>query len=183
MTELDDLTIIDQIRNGDIKAFEHLVTRYQRPIFNVVLGMVKDADDAKDITQVAYLKAYEKLDGFNSNYKFFSWICRIAVNEAINVMKKRSTRKRSVPDNMVDERTPEVQYSDKEISETVEDAIAELPLNLRAVVILRHLVELPYSEIGQILDIPEKTVKWRLYSGRQLLGEILADRGIIGYDR
>ena len=89
MTEPEDSSLVSSCLKGNAGAFEILVERYQRQIFNAALRMVKDYDDARDLTQTAFVKAYERLDSFDPRHKFFSWIYRIVINEAINFLKWR----------------------------------------------------------------------------------------------
>ena len=95
MTDVDDVTLVRRCIDGDNVAFESLLDRYQGRIFNAVLRMVHDWDDARDLTQTVFVKAYENLRRYDPKYKFFSWIYRIAMNESLNFVARRPSRSRS----------------------------------------------------------------------------------------
>ena len=92
MSNEPDVQLIEQCLNGNNRAFGDLVERYQKPLFNAALKIVNDRDMAKDVTQIAFIRAYEKLDTYNQKFKFFSWIYRMVVNEAINVLRQQKNR-------------------------------------------------------------------------------------------
>lgn len=179
MSDSEDKTLIKRCLIGDSRAFERLIQKYQKPIFNAAIRIVGDYEDARDITQAVFVKAYEKLDAYDSRYKFFSWIYRMTVNEAINLTARRKEQTRIDPDSVSDTDTPEVIFERNVLSGEVDEAVGELPLEYRLVIIFRHWVDLPYRDIGYILDIPENTVKSRLYSARRLLAEIMIKRGLV----
>jgi RNA polymerase sigma-70 factor, ECF subfamily len=170
---------------GDQEAFGAIVDRYQKAIFNVAYRMVNDYEDAMDITQSAFIKAYENLDSYDPSHKFFSWLYRIAINESLNHVsrRRRLTRLAYEPGDprefASDMRSPEDPAEKSETEEMLQDALTQLKFDYRLVVILRHFLSLSYREIGEITDVPEKTVKSRLFTGRQLLKEILVERGYV----
>ena len=172
-----DRIAVERCLEGDSDAFGELVTRYQRPVFNTVLHMVGDAEDAREVCQQAFMKAFEHLASYDRDRKFFSWIYRVAVNESINWLKARR------PHEELDERIEHPRANPAEEFETLEEwrdlheAVLALEPNYRAVVILRHFVHFTYDEIAAILKIPEKTVKSRLFTARQLLREALEEKG------
>ena len=166
---------------GNNKAFERLVNKYQKPIYNLALRMLKEPEDAEDIAQTVFVKAYEKLDSYDPSHQFFSWIYRIAVNESLNFAKhqKRMEEYESgVTD--VQHRTPEEDYRRGELSDYIGDAISRLKLDYRLVLVLKHYHDFTYLEMSEVLQIPEKTVKSRLFTARQRLKEILEKEGIRG---
>jgi len=171
----DDLDVIQRYLSGDRGAFEHLVDRYQKTVYNVALRMVNDTDDAADITQNVFIKASEKLDSFNPKYKFFSWIYRIAVNESLNFVESKKKNERLSQDIVADGKSPEDTLQDEYLAKTVEEGLTRLTNDNRIVIILRHFQDLSYDEIGFILDLPVKTVKSRLFTARQCLKKILND--------
>lgn len=182
MVETNDYEIIKNCLNGKTDDFEKLVDRYQKVIFNTVFKIVNDYDDAEDITQIVFMRAFENLKNFKSEYKFFSWIYRIMMNEAIN-WKKRGNQFSELDDNMVSPiKTPEEKYYSDSLSEKIQDSVAELQIDHRVVIVLKHFVSLPYRDISYILDLPEKTVKSRLFTARQLLSKQLTKNGIKLYD-
>lgn len=176
MIELTDAELVAQCLKGERTAFGVLVDRYQKPVFNAALRIVGNGEDAADITQVVFLKAYEKLRSYKPNYKFFSWLYRIAVNESINFAKARRQHEEiddSIPaeDGPVGEETPEA------VEGIIEEALQALSLEHRLVLVLCHLQELSYREAGYVLDLPEKTVKSRLFTARKVLKDVLIRKG------
>ncbi len=174
MTE--DLKLIQRFLSGDRRAFEPLVDRYQKTVFNVALRMVNNTDDAADITQNVFIKASEKLGSFNPKYKFFSWIYRIAVNESLNFVEASKKNERLSHELVADGKSPEDVLQDDHIAQSVEEGLTKLTDENRIVIILRHFQDLSYDEIGFILDLPVRTVKSRLFSARQSLKKILSNR-------
>jgi RNA polymerase sigma-70 factor (ECF subfamily) len=178
MTERTDEEIVRQCRAGDRKAFDVLIDRHQRLVYNVALRMVRDADDAADIAQGVFLKVYEKLDGFDERFRFFSWLYKIAVNESLNFLNHR--KKFDGLDGLdVAEEEPEgIDDEAAAREEKIQDGLMLLKVEHRAVVVLKHMQGLSYEEIGQILDLPEKMVKSRLFTARQSLKQILKRKGL-----
>jgi RNA polymerase sigma-70 factor (ECF subfamily) len=173
--EESDIALVNRVLGGDPPAFAILVERYQGVLFNLALRMVGDYDDAQDVTQSAFVKAYRKLDTFDSRHRFFSWIYRITLNESLNARNaKRSFD--SIPDSIA---APEPDALEEiardERRRQLNSAIRDLPELYRRVVELRHRSELSYREIAEALEIPEKTVKSRLFSARRRLAEALGD--------
>lgn len=181
MKERNDSMLVDQCLKGDNRAYETLVLTYEKPIYNLALRMVKVPEDAEDIAQTVFVKAYEKLDSYNPAHRFFSWIYRIAVNESINFCKRnRRTEDYESGVTGSDKETPEQSFRDGELSENIGSAIAQLKLDYRLVIVLKHFHDFSYQEMGEILQIPEKTVKSRLFTARQQLKVILEKEGIRG---
>lgn len=168
----DDHELVDRCLRGDLDAFAPLVARYQKPLFNVALRMVRDREDARDITQTAFVKAYEKLRSFDRQHRFFSWIYRIAVNECLNFVSRRRPERPLLAD-MPAADDPQRDAEASELAARVQDALVTLTPDYRLVVILRHFLDLSYVEMSEALLIPEKTVRSRLYTARQRLAEIL----------
>ena len=177
MSELSDEKLVQQCLEGNSKAYECLVNKYQEVIFNTALRMINNYDDAKDVTQTVFIKGFEKLDTFNNSHKFFSWIYRMTINESINFIKSRKDSELIGEDVMSQEKTPEHIFVDRETSKKIDNALMKLNLDYRVVVVLRHFVELSYREISFILDTPEKTIKSRLYSARKMLNTIMVEQG------
>lgn len=162
---------------GDVEAFGILVDRYQGPVFNVVLRMVRSYEDAKDISQDVFVKAFENLRQFDPKRKFFSWIYRIAINESINFLGKDRPQS-DLPAQLTTNRPdPARAYEASETGRQLHRALDELSPDYRAVILLRHFFHLSYREMARILDIPEKTVKSRLFDGRRLLRRVLIEKG------
>ncbi len=173
MIEHDDATLVKLCLAGDAKAFEQIVDRYQKKIFNIALRIAADQDDAEDITQSVFVKAYERLETFDPKYKLFSWLYRIAMNESLNFVGQRQNLQRLDDAEVSKEPSPEETLDTAINSQTVQDALMKLKLEHRAVIVLKHFQELSYREISYILDLPEKTVKSRLFTAREQLRRIL----------
>ena len=173
-----DQALLDRYRAGDRAAFAELVVRYQRPIYNAAFWILRRAEDAKDITQVVFLRVAERLDEYDPKYRFFSWIYRIAVNESLNLLR-RNGREEALDDQVdlpgAESDDPEQRVDASQVSRRIETALMGMSTNDRMVLTLRHFSECSYQEIGQILGLDEKTVKSRLYEARQRLRELLAD--------
>ena len=177
--ELDRIAV-ERCRQGDLEAFGELIDRYERPVFHAVLHMVANVEDAKEICQQVFMKAFEHLSTYDPNRRFFSWIYRMAINESINHLKARRSFE-PLSERLREPRpTPAEHYEAAEQSNHLQKAVARLEENYRAVVILRHFLHLSYREIGTVLDVPEKIVKSRLFTARQLLRQALEGTGHAG---
>jgi RNA polymerase sigma-70 factor, ECF subfamily len=148
------------------------VERYERVLFSVALRMLGDAEDARDATQDAFVKVYQRLGDYNAEYRFFSWIYRILTNECLNALRARRPHEPDVPETPTTSGALEA-LELEERRQAVQNAIAGLPPDYRDVLILRHFAELSYEEVADTLAIPLKTVKSRLYTARQQLGHRL----------
>lgn len=179
MNERTDAELVRACLGGENKAYEELVTKYQKPIYNLALRMVGAPEDAEDIAQTVFVKAYEKLDTYRESHQFFSWIYRIAVNESINFSKKRK-RLEEYESGISGSRevTPEDEFGSDDLSDRIGRAIMMLKLDYRMVIVLKHYHDYSYEEMSDVLGIEEKTVKSRLFSARQQLKEILESEGI-----
>ena len=171
-----DQTLLERYRSGDRDAFGELVVRYQRPLYNAAFWVLRSPEDASDITQIVFLKIAEQLDEYDPRYKFFSWIYRIAINESLNLLRRN--RREEPLDDEVDlpgseRNNPESRVGAAEISRLIRDAMMRLSTKDRVVLSLRHFSECSYQEIGQILDLDEKTVKSRLFEARHRLRDML----------
>ncbi len=152
---------------------------YERPVYNAAYRIVGNPDDAADVTQAVFLKAFEQLDQYKPEFKFFSWIYRIAINESINQIKRNANQVSLDDREISDARGPDDIVGTEDISRGIQESLMELREDYRTVVVLRHFSECSYRQISEILHIPEKTVKSRLYSARQLMKEELKGSGII----
>jgi RNA polymerase sigma-70 factor, ECF subfamily len=169
----EDAALVDRCLSGDLSAFEVLVRRYQRPLFNVALRMLGNRDDAADTTQNTFVKVYQRLDTFDARHRFFSWVYRILLNECLNVLRSRRSSD-AMPPSSPNSVSPSDEYEQAERHRRIEAALLALPADSRAVIVLRHFGELSYEEIGTALDgLPVKTVKSRLHSARRRLAELL----------
>ena len=180
MSKDRDTALISDCRRGDRNALETLVRRYEKPIYNVAYRMLGNPDDAADITQIAFLKVFENLDRYNPKFKFFSWIYRIAVNESINLLKRRGHQESFDDRHASSLREPEALAEAGHLCDCVQEILMKLQDEHRAVIVLRHFTECSYHEIGEILQIPDKTVKSRLYTARQIMKDKLSAKGLVG---
>ena len=173
----DDPRLVERCLEGDRDALAELVVRYQRPIYHLAFRMLGNVEDAREITQGVFLKVAERLDEYDPGHKFFSWIYRITINASLNLLRRnRHEELRGEDPDVADERMdPEASLNAAQQSALVQRALLGLKLENRAVLTLRHFAECSYKEIGEILDLDEKTVKSRLYEGRQQLKILLKD--------
>ena len=180
MTEDVDAARVRACLAGDSRAFAGLVAAYEKPVYNVALRMLRDPEEARDIAQTVFLKAWQNLSSYDPQHKFYSWIYRMAINESLNVLRARGRATEPV-----DERLPAAEAGPAElldgdqVREVVLDAIDRLKPEHRAVIVLKYFVERDYDDIGEILGIDARTVKSRLYTARQLLKDRLGTRGVL----
>ena len=173
VSEEDEDELIGRCLAGDSSAFEPLVERYHRPLFRVAARFLGDRDQAQDVTQTAFLKAYQALATCDRGRRFFSWIYRIVVNECLNTLRARRPTQ-ALHESMAAPGTEADPIEADETRQRVRRALLQLPEAQRDVIVLRHFTELSYGQIAVALGIPEKTVKSRLFSARQRLCELLA---------
>ena len=178
LKDVDDALIVRRCLNGESRAFEVIIDKYQKTIYNLALRMVSDTQDAEDIAQTVFIKVYENLRSYNPKYKFFSWMYRIALNESINFVQQKKKLEEIDADVVSNDGTPDQEYSEIELRENVQLALMRLKVDYRVVIVLSHFQDLSYDEIAYILEIPIKTVKSRLFTARQLLREILIKRRV-----
>lgn len=171
-----DSNLANLAASGDLDAFGALVRRYERQVFRIILRMIGNYDDARDLSQQVFLKAFQHLDAYDRNRKFFSWIYRIAMNEAINHIHSRRRFEPLDPESPALGLNAAEQLEERERYSDLHQAVLELGEKHRAVVVLRHFVQCSYSEVAGMLDIPEKTVKSRLFEARQILRRVLTAR-------
>jgi RNA polymerase sigma-70 factor (ECF subfamily) len=182
----EELDLVTRARNGDTEAFNDLVRRYERKIYRLAKNITQNDEDAEDILQDTFLKAYEHLGDFQGNSKFYTWLVRIGVNEALMKLRKRKSD-RTVPlDEPVDtgeetvvreiavwDEDPEQKYSQEELAQILNDSVQSLKPAFRTVFILRDIEELSTEETAQTLNISVPAVKSRLLRARLQLREKL----------
>jgi RNA polymerase sigma-70 factor (ECF subfamily) len=183
---VDESALVAKAQAGDTAAFGDLVSRYQNKIYRLAKHITQNDEDAEDVLQEAFLKAYEHIGGFQGNSKFYTWIVRIAVNEALMKLRKRKTD-RTVPlDEPVDtgeemvnreiavwEDNPEQRYSQEEMQQILNEAVQDLKPDFRTVFVLRDIEELSTEETAESLGISVPAVKSRLLRARLALREKL----------
>jgi len=161
--------------NGDRGAFEALLVEYEKPVFNAAYRMLNNRDDARDVTQTVFLKVFENFAQFDPSRRFFSWIYRITLNESINWLGKENRLEPLLYETADEGKGPDEELESARVSTGVQVALMTLNTDYRTVVILKHFLGCSYVEISDILEIPEKTVKSRLYTARQQLKDALSD--------
>jgi len=183
---IDESTLVAQAREGDTVAFGELVRRYEGKIFRLAQHITQNREDAEDVLQETFLKAYEHLDQFQGNSKFYTWIVRIAVNQALMKLRRRKSD-RSVSldetidtgeDNIVREiaawgEDPEERFSREELGELLDSAIKGLEPPYRSVFVLRDIEDLSTEETADALGLSIPAVKSRLLRARLQLREKL----------
>jgi len=182
-----DLELVERAKAGDTAAFEQLVRQYDRQIYRTALHITQNREDAEDITQDVFFKAFQKLDQFQGNSRFSTWLVRIAVNESLMRLRKRKTAKTvsmdqdvqtdegSIPRDFAEWRpNPEQIYSQGELGEILRKTIAGLPPGFRTVFTLRDIENLSTEETAEALGLSVPAVKSRLLRARLQLRERLS---------
>lgn len=174
-----EIAMVRDCQKGDRKALGELVSELQKPVYNAAYRMLGDRDEAADVTQTTFLKVFENIDRYDPGFRLFSWTYRIAVNESLDRIR---LRKRSVPlDEPPESETglPADSASSAQLSDEVQKTLMALSEDHRAVIVLRYFSDCSYSEISRVLEVPEKTVKSRLFSARQQMKERLSAQGVM----
>jgi RNA polymerase sigma-70 factor (ECF subfamily) len=182
-----DILLVNSARGGDVEAFEKLVRQYDRQIFRIAQHITQNREDAEDVVQDAFLKAYEKLNQFQGNSKFYTWLVRIAVNESLMRLRKRrtgrmvsidedvETEEGSMPRDLADwGPDPEEQYGQSEMADILRKTIQGLPPGFRVVFVLRDVEGLSTEETAETLGLSIPAVKSRLLRARLQLRERLS---------
>lgn len=183
----DETDLLSRARAGDDSAFTELLTRYERKILRLAKNITQNDEDAEDVLQETFLKAYSHLDRFKGDSKFYTWIVRIAVNEALMKLRKRKSDKTVPLDQEVDtgedfmpreiavwDENPEMTYSRDEIRDILDKAVEALPPIFRSVFVLRDIEDLSTEETADALGISIPAVKSRLLRARLQLRERLS---------
>jgi RNA polymerase sigma factor (sigma-70 family) len=178
MFEDDEAGAVARVLAGDRRAYGEIVDRYQRVLYNVALRMVNHREDAQDIVQSAFVKAFEKLATYDPRRKLFSWIYRITVNECLNHLARRRRGDSDASWTEAEGPSQEEDLDRQETERMIGAALLELPADQRGVIILRHFIHLSHHEMSRILEVPEKTVKSRLHTARKVLGDVLRRQGV-----
>ena len=174
-----DQQLVTRVQQGDKRAFDLLVLKYQYRVHAIVGRFIRDSHEVEDITQEAFLKAYRALPRFRGDSQFYTWLFRIAVNTAKNYLVARSRRPPSSDVNLDDAEfyagseqlkdlgTPENQLFRDELETVINKAIEELPEDLRTALTLREYEGLSYEDIAGVMDCPVGTVRSRIFRGRE----------------
>jgi RNA polymerase sigma-70 factor (ECF subfamily) len=182
----DEAAIVAQARTGDAKAFNELLQRYERKIFRLALHITQNREDAEDVLQETFLKAYQHLDQFQGQSKFYTWIVRIAVNQALMKLRKRKSDRSVSLDDTIDtgedtvareiaawDENPEEQYGREELNQILTSAVDGLTPIYRAVFVLRDVDGLSTEETAEALELSVPAVKSRLLRARLQLRDKL----------
>jgi RNA polymerase sigma-70 factor (ECF subfamily) len=183
--EQSDLALVERVQRGDRAAFDVLVLRYQHKVLKLIMRYVRNAAEAEDVAQEAFIKAYRALPAFRGDSAFYTWLYRIAINTAKNALV--SSKRRPVdydldlqnPEQydlharLKESETPEGLLLTDEIRETVNAAIASLPEDLRTAIVLREIDGMSYEEIAAAMDCPVGTVRSRIFRAREAIDKRL----------
>lgn len=167
-----DRALVRKYLGGERAAGDELVNRYHRSVFNVALRMLGNVQDAEDVTQTTFGNVFAALDSYDPKYRFFSWIYRMTFNESLNTLKRRRNVV-SLDGSFDVPAASGASESAAEAEDRVGKALLDLKPDDRAVVVLRHFVSFSYEEISDVLEIPVKTVKSRLFTARERLRQSL----------
>jgi RNA polymerase sigma-70 factor, ECF subfamily len=188
--ELSDVDLIAGTIAGGEDNFEELVRRYQRPIVGYVFRMLGDYESALDVTQEVFIKIYNSLERYSSEYKFSTWIYRIAHNAAIDHMRRNSVTPQSLETESADgtyqlqiessDPTPEQDRERSEWRTQIDSVVKCLPTAYRDLILLRHSQDMSYDEIAEVTGLPLGTVKNRLFRAREMMRDIFIERGVTG---
>jgi RNA polymerase sigma-70 factor, ECF subfamily len=188
----DDLTLVKRVRGGDQRAFKLLVERYQRKVYAVALGMLKDKEEARDVSQEAFVKVYKYLDHFKGDSSFYTWLYRITINICIDVVRRKGTAggdmevfDESIASDLAQARigalgsrlgtNPQKSALRRELAEKIQEALAVVPEKHRAILLLREVEGMSYEDLSRTLDIPKGTVMSRLFHARAKVQKILSE--------
>ena len=187
-----DSQLIYKAKSGDENALQELLSKYKIAVYNLIYRMVKDKQEAEDLTQETFIKTFKSLPSFNEDYAFSTWIFKIATNNCIDFFRKRKLKTYSI-DKPIKYKTSEIQQDHpdpdlnaeknllaKERSELIKEAIGSLPKKYNEAIVLRHRQEKSYEEISEMLYLPLGTVKARIFRAREMLNKALKDK-LSGY--
>ncbi|KAF7599092.1 MAG: RNA polymerase sigma factor RpoE [Candidatus Dactylopiibacterium carminicum] len=181
-----DQQLVERVQRGDKQAFGLLVSKYQRKLGRLLSRMIRDPAEVEDVTQEAFIKAYRALSSFRGESAFYTWLYRIGINTAKNYIVSKGRRaptsteielddaeQYAEGDLLRDADTPERLLHTKQIGQTVELALADLPDDLRTAITLREIEGLSYEEIATVMDCPIGTVRSRIFRAREAISERL----------
>jgi RNA polymerase sigma-70 factor, ECF subfamily len=180
--ELSDWELVQKCQSGEMGAFQELVSRYHQKVYTVIFGMLRNRDDAMEVAQEAFFRAYRKIKSFEGGSSFYTWLYRIAINLVIDAQRRQKRNPLDFRENMdsvLEEqnevaRDPFSDVLDKELRDRLVKAINDLTPEHKAVIVLRTLEGLSYKDIGEMLGCSEGTVMSRLHYARKKLQEKLS---------
>lgn len=190
LTKFTDAELIIKAIAGREDGFEELVRRYQRPITSYVYRMLGNYDASLDVTQEIFIKVYNSMARYSSEYKFSTWLYKIAHNAAIDYLRRNSVNQQSLETENKDgsfeiqieskRLSPEQERERSEWRSEIETVVKCLPQGYRELILLRHSQDLSYDEIAEITNLPLGTVKNRLFRAREMMRDMLIERGFTG---
>ena len=187
-SSLEDDVLVKKAIGGNEKAYKKLVDKYERALYFHILKMIKDKEQVEDLVQETFVKAFDNLNTYSTNYAFSTWLYRIATNHTIDYLRKKKLKTLSIDEPMkTKDGEMEMQLPDesagtdrniirKQRQKIVQNAIDNLPEKYRKVIQLRHMEEKSYNEIADILDLPLGTVKAHIFRAREMLYKALKDK-------
>lgn len=178
MDREQETKIVLTCQKGDRKALESLVTQLEKPVYNAAYRMLGDADEAADVTQTTFLKVFENINRFDPSRRLFSWVYRIALNESIDQLKRRSRTQPLEGSARSEGDTPQDSAQASQLRDEVQATLMELNEDQRAVITLRYFSDFSYADIAAILRVPQRTVKSRLYEARRQMRDRLHRHGV-----
>lgn len=183
---VEDRELVEAVLEGDPSAYRGLVERYQSRVYALIVGMVRDREDARDLTQEAFVKAYNNLSRFRLESSFYTWLYRIAMNLAIDHLRKHKKRKHSEFDEQIashdssgsladahTRESPRRAVERKQLQNSILLALDKLSPDHKQIILLREIEGLSYSEIAETLEVAEGTVMSRLFYARRKLQQLL----------
>lgn len=174
----DDLVIIQQVLRGNDGAYAKIIDKYKMSIYTFLYRMTGQQEDAKDLTQEVFTKAYFHLKSYTPTYRFWTWLHRIAYNHCVDELRRRKKTERvEITESLLTHSdTPEAIYLAKEQAAAMQEQVLALPPDYRTVLLLRHTQQLSCQEISEILEIPVNLVQVRLHRARKKLRERLLSK-------
>lgn len=188
LSKQEDVAWIDKALNGDQRAYNSLMKKYYPHIHNLIYRMIFKKEDVEDLTQEAFIKAFNSLHNFDKQFAFSTWLYKIATNNCIDYLRKKKLQTFSIDKEIESDESdykfeipdsdyiPENRLIDEQRSNIIDKAIASLPEKYKRVIEMRHKDELEYEEIAKKLKLPLGTVKAHIFRGRELLNKFLKDR-------
>jgi len=186
---IEDFKLIDMAVDGDEKAYAKLLSRYKRPVYHMILKMVRNVDDAEDLTIESFAKAFKSLHRFKKDFTFSTWLFRIATNNTIDFIRKKKLNTLSISNTYTDDDGQSVSIDVEDVNpnpqeeaiksqkvELIQIFVGMLPAKYQKLVRLRYFSELSYEEIAKELDAPLGTVKAQLHRARELMYDLIKNK-------
>jgi len=181
----DEQVWLEQARRGNKEAFGNLIEAYQSPVFNLAYRMLGNADEAEQAAQEAFIRAWTRLDSYDSAHKFSTWLLSITSNYSIDQIRKRRAQLLSIDGPLPahpalmsgGEASPEVQVVEDERQEAVQQLLNTLPEDYRQAVVLRYWYDMSYEEIAEVMDTSVSAIKSRLFRARRQMAEVSMESG------